>query len=124
MVSEYRRKKPMKIAERKDPLALISASCCGRCRFWRAPKVAEKDPFGECGKAVCIAMRVRGFEKGTLVTIDELDAAGLPQSIGEPMRTRSWAPSCPLFYPKQDIPAKRETSSQRALMEAQEVSVA
>jgi hypothetical protein len=96
MVDRYRKPKPMKRAERKDPLALLSGPCCGRCGFWTAPDQPDKDPFGECARVVCAEQRVGTIEKGTLITLEELRKSGL-QIESTPMRTRSWMRACPLY---------------------------
>lgn len=90
----YRKSKPKKLAERKDPLAVTQAPCCGRCQFWARPRDPERDPFGTCGRAFLMLARVQRLEKGMLITRQERDAMDLPSAFTERMRVRSWAPAC------------------------------
>jgi hypothetical protein len=104
MLREYKRRRPKKLAERKDPLAITQTPCCGRCRFWTAPRDAEQDPFGECGRVEVVERRSGSLESGTAVTREELRRSGVPVET-VPMRVRSWAPACSQYVAHPAIPA-------------------
>lgn len=93
----YRKPRPKKLAERRDPLALTAAPCCGRCTFWGAPVDPGADPFGECGRTFVVTRRIQRVEAGTILSRQEIDNMDFPDSVLEPVRTRSWAPSCSLY---------------------------
>lgn len=117
----YKRKRPMKRAERVDPMATPSWPCCGRCAFWLRPADPDKDPFGQCQRVVVTESRVQDIEKGTLLTLDDLRSMDFPGPT-EPMRTRSWAPKCSLFHAVETaevIDYPDETPTQRSLFEVQ-----
>lgn len=112
MLREYKRRRPKKVAERKDPLAITQAPCCGRCRFWTPPTEPERDPFGECGRAGVTESRWGQIEKGTAISREELRRGNF-MGATSPLRVRSWAPACSLFVARP----QSMTESQSRLIE-------